>query len=152
MTTSTTIPPTTTTTTIPPTTTTTTVPPTTTTTTIPPTTTTTIPTTTTTEPPELLPAPRVLGVPVCVSFDDGACSVAVVHSAVEGAVRYVVERVGGREAPCSTDVLFLCLAVFPGGAPGCATLRAVDADGTRGLRSSSFCVDGPPVSARRTGS
>jgi hypothetical protein len=69
----------------------------------------------------------------------------VLHSAVPGAVGYVVENPAVGQIPCRQDVGgVLCLARFPQGAPsGCTTtLRAVDDEGRPGRASEPFCVLG----------
>jgi len=71
----------------------------------------------------------------------------VIHSRVPGADGYVMVSAAGVEVPCNAALASnACVAVFPS-APGCGTvLKAVDADGTRGRPSESFCVPRPDAS------
>ena len=92
-------------------------------------------------PSNVLPAPRVRAVRVCLPAEDDGCAVHVFHSNVAGAVRYVLVTAAGVERTCA-DFLSSssCRAVFPS-APGCGvTLHAVDSSGEPGRPSTSFCV------------
>jgi hypothetical protein len=90
--------------------------------------------------PPTLDAPRILAIGFCLPTDDEMCRVAVLHSDVDGAVRYVMVTAAGVERDCSEQIPNLCVVQFSS-APGCGvTLRAVDRAGHRGDRSESFCV------------
>jgi hypothetical protein len=87
----------------------------------------------------------VIGGVVCADDVEDGCRAVVLHSAVSGAVGYVVDNPAVGRIPCQQDVGgLLCFAFFPKGAPsGCTTtLRAVDDEGRAGRASEPFCVLG----------
>jgi len=90
-----------------------------------------------------LPAPVVDGDQVCTRIGERRCVATIHHTAVEGAVRYVVENSTTDPIDCSggsTDVL--CVVIFPDGVDSGrnTVMWAVDANGVAGLRSEPFRV------------